>query len=153
LKSRAGYTAAGLCPFFDMQFEYEIEGGDFSSAGKASSDIKKILKQLNIDPQIVRKIAVALYEAEVNVVAHAYKGVMRVDLDAQRIKILLEDEGPGIENIERAMQEGFSTASEEVRQMGFGAGMGLPNIKRNTDEMYLTSLPGKGTTLEMTVKF
>lgn len=136
-----------------MQFEYEIEGGDFSSAGKASSDIKKILKQLNIDPQIVRKIAVALYEAEVNVVAHAYKGVMRVDLDAQRIKILLEDEGPGIENIERAMQEGFSTASEEVRQMGFGAGMGLPNIKRNTDEMHLTSVPGKGTTLEMTVKF
>ena len=136
-----------------MQFEYEIEGGDFSSAGKASSDIKKILKQLNIDPQFVRKIAVPLYEAEVNVVAHAYKGVIRVDQDAQRIKILLEDEGPGIENIERAMQEGFSTASEEVRQMGFGAGMGLPNIKRNTDEMYLTSLPGKGTTLEMTVKF
>lgn len=136
-----------------MQFEYDIQGGDFSSAGKASSDIKKILKQLNIDPQVVRRIAVALYEAEVNVVAHAYKGVMRVDLDAQKIKILLEDEGLGIENIERAMQEGFSTASEEVRQMGFGAGMGLPNIKRNTDEMHLTSVPGKGTTLEMTVKF
>ena len=136
-----------------MQFEYDIQGGDFSSAGKASSDIKKILKQLNIDPQVVRRIAVALYEAEVNVVAHAYKGVMRVDLDAQKIKILLEDEGPGIENIERAMLEGFSTASEEVRQMGFGAGMGLPNIKRNTDEMHLTSVPGKGTTLEMTVKF
>lgn len=136
-----------------MQFEYDIQGGDFSSAGKASSDIKKILKQLNIDPQVVRRIAVALYEAEVNVVAHAYKGVMRVDLDAQKIKILLEDEGPGIENIERAMQEGFSTASEEVRQMGFGAGMGLPNIKRNTDEMHLTSVPGKGTTLEMTVRF
>ena len=136
-----------------MQFEYDIQGGDFSSAGKASSDLKKILKQLNIDPQVVRRIAVALYEAEVNVVAHAYKGVMRVDLDAQKIKILLEDEGPGIENIERAMQEGFSTASEEVRQMGFGAGMGLPNIKRNTDEMHLTSVPGKGTTLEMTVKF
>ncbi|HAC72311.1 MAG TPA: anti-sigma regulatory factor, partial [Porphyromonadaceae bacterium] len=76
-----------------MQFEYDIQGGDFSSAGKASSDIKKILKQLNIDPQVVRRIAVALYEAEVNVVAHAYKGVMRVDLDAQKIKILLEDEG------------------------------------------------------------
>lgn len=136
-----------------MQFEYDIQGGDFSSAGKASSDIKKILKQLNIDPQVVRKIAVALYEAEVNVVAHACKGIMRVDLDAQKIKILLEDEGPGIENIERAMQEGFSTASEEVRQMGFGAGMGLPNIKRNTDEMHLTSVPGKGTTLEMMVKF
>ena len=136
-----------------MQFEYDIQGGDFSSAGKASSDIKKILKQLNIDPQVVRKIAVALYEAEVNVVAHACKGIMRVDLDAQKIKVLLEDEGPGIENIERAMQEGFSTASEEVRQMGFGAGMGLPNIKRNTDEMHLTSVPGKGTTLEMMVKF
>ncbi len=136
-----------------MRFEYDIQGGDFSSAGKASSDVKKILKQLNIDPQVVRRIAVALYEAEVNVVAHACKGMMRVDLDAQKIKILLEDEGPGIENIERAMQEGFSTASEEVRQMGFGAGMGLPNIKRNTDEMHLTSVPGKGTTLEMTVKF
>lgn len=136
-----------------MHFEYEIEGGDFSSAGKASSDIKKILKQLNIDPQIVRRIAIALYEAEVNVVAHAYKGIMKVDLDVHKIKILLEDEGPGIENIERAMQEGFSTASDEVRQMGFGAGMGLPNIKRNTDEMCLTSVPGRGTTLEMTVNF
>lgn len=136
-----------------MHFEYEIEGGDFSSAGKASSDIKKILKQLNIDPQIVRRIAIALYEAEVNVVAHAYKGIMKVDLDAHKIKILLEDEGPGIENIERAMQEGFSTASDEVRQMGFGAGMGLPNIKRNTDEMHLTSIPGTGTILEMTVNF
>ncbi len=90
-----------------MRFEYDIQGGDFSSAGKASSDVKKILKQLNIDPQVVRRIAVALYEAEVNVVAHACKGMMRVDLDAQKIKILLEDEGPGIENIERAMQEGF----------------------------------------------
>ena len=136
-----------------MHFEYEIEGGDFSSAGKASSDIKKILKQLNIDPQVVRRIAIALYEAEVNVVAHAYKGIMKVDLDAHKIKILLEDEGPGIENIERAMQEGFSTASDEVRQMGFGAGMGLPNIKRNTDEMHLTSIPGTGTILEMTVNF
>ena len=100
-----------------MQFEFDIQGGDFSSAGKASSDIKKVLKQLNIDPKIVRRIAVALYEAEVNVVAHAYKGVMKVDLDAQKIKIVLEDEGPGIENIEKAMQEGFSTATDEVRQM------------------------------------
>ncbi|MDO5664905.1 MAG: ATP-binding protein [Bacteroidia bacterium] len=136
-----------------MQFEYDIQGGDFSSAGKASSDIKKMLKQLNIDPKIVRRIAVALYEAEVNVVAHAYKGVMKVELDAQKIKILLADEGPGIENIEKAMEEGFSTASDEVRQMGFGAGMGLPNIKRNTDEMHLTSVPGEGTTLEMMVMF
>lgn len=136
-----------------MQFEFDIQGGDFSSAGKASSDIKKVLKQLNIDPKIVRRIAVALYEAEVNVVAHAYKGVMKVDLDAQKIKIVLEDEGPGIENIEKAMQEGFSTATDEVRQMGFGAGMGLPNIKRNTDEMLLTSVPGQGTRLEFMVRF
>ena len=136
-----------------MQFEYDIQGGDFSSAGKASSDIKKVLKQLNIDPQIVRRIAIALYEAEVNVVAHAYKGVMKVDLDAQKIKIVLEDEGPGIENIEKAMQEGFSTASDEVRQMGLGAGMGLPNIKRNTDEMHLSSVLSEGTKLEMMVRF
>lgn len=136
-----------------MQFVYEIEGGDFSSAGKASSDIKKTLKQLNIDPQIIRRIAIALYEAEVNVVAHAYKGVMQVDLDPQKIKIVLDDEGPGIDNIEKAMQEGFSTASDEVRQMGFGAGMGLPNIKKNTDEMLLTSVPGKGTRLEIMVRF
>lgn len=136
-----------------MQFVYEIEGGDFSSAGKASSDIKKVLKQLNIDPQIIRRIAIALYEAEVNVVAHAYKGVMQVDLDPQKIKIVLDDEGPGIENIEKAMQEGFSTASDEVRQMGFGAGMGLPNIKRNADEMLLTSVPGEGTRLEIMVLF
>ncbi len=136
-----------------MQFVYEIEGGDFSSAGKASSDIKKTLKQLNIDPQIIRRIAIALYEAEVNVVAHAYKGVMQVDLDPQKIKIVLNDKGPGIENIEKAMQEGFSTASDEVRQMGFGAGMGLPNIKKNTDEMLLTSVPGKGTRLEIMVRF
>ncbi|HHT29257.1 MULTISPECIES: ATP-binding protein [Petrimonas] len=136
-----------------MQFGYEIIGGDFSSAGQASSDVKKILKQLNIDPQVVRKIAVAVYEAEVNVVAHAYKGVMQVELDARRIRIVLEDEGPGIEDIGRAMQEGFSTASETVRQMGFGAGMGLPNIKRNTDEMHLSSVPGEGTTLEMIVRF
>ncbi|MGI6048275.1 MAG: ATP-binding protein [Petrimonas sp.] len=136
-----------------MQFEFDIQGGDFSSAGKASSDIKKVLKQLNIDPKIVRRIAVALYEAEVNVVAHAYKGVMKVDLDAQKIKIVLEDEGPGIENIEKAMQEGFSTATDEVRQMGFGAGMGLPNIKRNTDEMLLTSVPDQGTRLEFMVRF
>lgn len=102
---------------------------------------------------MVRKIAVAVYEAEVNVVAHAYKGVMQVELDARRIRIVLEDEGPGIEDIGRAMQEGFSTASETVRQMGFGAGMGLPNIKRNTDEMHLSSVPGEGTTLEMIVRF
>ncbi len=136
-----------------MQFSYDIQGGDFSSAGKASSEVKKTLKQFNIEPRLVRQIAIASYEAEVNVVAHAYRGVMSVDLTPERIKIILEDEGPGIPNIEKAMEEGFSTASDEVRQMGFGAGMGLPNIKRNTDEMMLTSTIGVGTTLVMTVNF
>jgi anti-sigma regulatory factor (Ser/Thr protein kinase) len=136
-----------------MEVRYEIQGGDFSTAGQASSEIKKLLKQFNIDPQIVRRIAIALFEAEVNVVAHAYKGIMKVDIEPESIRVIVEDEGPGIEDIEKAMEEGFSTASEAVRQMGFGAGMGLPNIKKNVDEMILTSVPGRGTCLKMKVLF
>lgn len=136
-----------------MEVQYEIQGGDFSMAGQASSEIKKLLKQFNIDPQIVRRIAIALFEAEVNVVAHAYKGIMKADIEPESIRVIVEDEGPGIEDIEKAMEEGFSTASEAVRQMGFGAGMGLPNIKKNVDEMILTSVPGRGTCLKMKVLF
>ena len=136
-----------------MEVQYEIQGGDFSTAGQASSEIKKLLKQFNIDPQIVRRIAIALFEAEVNVVAHAYKGIMKADIEPESIRVIVEDEGPGIEDIDKAMQEGFSTASEAVRQMGFGAGMGLPNIKKNVDEMILTSVPGRGTCLKMKVLF
>lgn len=136
-----------------MKIVYDIEGGDFSAGGRASSEIKKRIKQFNISPQIVRRIAVALYEAEMNVVAHAYKGKMSVDLQPDSISVVIEDEGPGIENIDKAMEEGFSTASEKVRQMGFGAGMGLPNIKRNSDKMTLTSTPNKGTKLEIKVYF
>ncbi|HOM62741.1 MAG TPA: ATP-binding protein [Dysgonamonadaceae bacterium] len=136
-----------------MEVQYEIQGGDFSTAGQASSEIKKLLKQFNIDPQIVRRIAIALFEAEVNVVAHAYKGIMKADIEPESIRVIVEDEGPGIEDIEKAMEEGFSTASEAVRQMGFGAGMGLPNIKKNVDEMILTSVPGRGTCLKMKVLF
>ena len=136
-----------------MEVHYEIQGGDFSTAGQASSEIKKLLKQFNIDPQIVRRIAIALFEAEVNVVAHAYKGIMKADIEPESIRVIVEDEGPGIEDIDKAMQEGFSTASEAVRQMGFGAGMGLPNIKKNVDEMILTSVPGIGTCLKMKVLF
>ncbi len=136
-----------------MKLQYHIQGGDFSAAGAASSEVKKTLKVFNIDPLLIRRIAIALYEAEVNVVAHAYRGVMDVDISPERIFVAIDDEGPGIENIEKAMEEGFSTASDEVRQMGFGAGMGLPNIKRNTDEMQLQSVPGKGTKLELMVKF
>ncbi|WP_352423831.1 ATP-binding protein [Proteiniphilum sp.] len=134
-----------------MKIEYQIEGGDFSVGGSASSGVKKTLKQFNISPLLLRRIAIALYEAEMNVVAHAYRGTMSVDIQPSCIYVVVDDEGPGIEDIEKAMEEGFSTATEEVRQMGFGAGMGLPNIKKNSDEMTLTSTPGKGTRLELKV--
>ena len=132
-----------------MQFEYEIEGGNFSRAGYASSEVKKKLRQLNVDLKVIRRVVVALYEAEVNVVAHAWSGIMSVDIDRDRINIEIEDEGPGIPDIDKAMEEGFSTASPEVREMGFGAGMGLPNIKKNVDMLNITSEVGRGTKVEM----
>ncbi|HKK67567.1 MAG TPA: ATP-binding protein [Bacteroidales bacterium] len=130
---------------------FYIEGGDFTSAGKASSEVKKVLKHLNINPGLIRRTAVALYEAEVNVVAHAFKGEMHVEISSDEIKVVLQDEGPGIDDIEQAMQEGWSTASDVVREMGFGAGMGLPNIKRNVDDMQLQSEPGSGTRMEFKI--
>jgi serine/threonine-protein kinase RsbT len=134
----------------DMKFEYLIEGGDFVRAGHASSDVKKVLNQLNIDPSIVRRIAVAMYEGEVNVVAHAYRGVIRVKINPERIIVTIQDEGPGIADIDRAMQEGYSTASDKVREMGFGAGMGLSNMKKNSDQLVISSEINKGTVVEMT---
>jgi anti-sigma regulatory factor (Ser/Thr protein kinase) len=131
-----------------MHLEFKIEGGDFSKAGFASSEIKKVLKQLNIDFKIVKHIIVALYEAEVNIVAHAYKGIIYVDIDNEKVCIKLVDEGPGIADIELAMKEGYSTASQKVREMGFGAGMGLANIKKNTDKLNIMSELNKGTTIE-----
>lgn len=133
-----------------MNFEFEIEGGDFTKAGQASSEVKKILKQANIPPVHIKRIAVAMYEAEVNVVAHAFRGKMFVTIDPSKVYLKIVDDGPGISNIEQAMQVGFSTASETVRQMGFGAGMGLPNMKKNADEMVVTSQVGEGTTVELT---
>jgi anti-sigma regulatory factor (Ser/Thr protein kinase) len=132
-----------------MKFNYNVEGGDFTSAGNASSEVKKILKKLNVDPKITRRVVVALYEAEVNIVAHAYRGEITVDIDTDKIRVYLKDEGPGIESIEQAMTEGFSTASARVREMGFGAGMGLPNINRNADEFHIKSEVGVGTELEI----
>jgi anti-sigma regulatory factor (Ser/Thr protein kinase) len=136
-----------------MIFKYEVEGGNFLKAGFASSEVKKILKQLNIDAKIIKRVVVALYEGEVNVVAHATSGNVFVDIDDKQIYIKISDKGPGIPNIALAMQEGFSTASESVREMGFGAGMGLPNIKRNTDWINIISNVGEGTTLEMKTNF
>ena len=132
-----------------MHFEYEVEGGNFSRAGFPSSQVKKTLKQLNVDGNVIKRTVVALYEAEVNIVAHAYKGVISVDIDADKIAIRLDDEGPGIADIKKAMEIGYSTATPEVREMGFGAGMGLSNMKSNTDSLDISSEVGKGTRVEM----
>lgn len=136
-----------------MHFEYQIEGGDFTRAGIASSQVKKILKQLNVDSKLIKRVVVALYEAEVNVVAHAYRGDIHVDIEIKKIQIRIIDEGPGIPDVDKAMEKGFSTATPEVREMGFGAGMGLPNIKNNVDELQIQTQVGKGTELSMIVNF
>ena len=128
-----------------LEFNFDIKGGDFALAGKASSKIKKVLKQLNIDSRNIKRIVVAIYEAEMNVVAHAYQGRLCAIISEDNIAVELSDEGPGIEDIDKAMEVGFSTATKEVREMGFGAGMGLPNIKKNTDEFQIVSSVGKGT--------
>ncbi|WP_297098998.1 ATP-binding protein [uncultured Draconibacterium sp.] len=130
-----------------MKLEFDIASGDFSKAGRASSRIKKMLKQLQVDPKVIKRIVVAIYEAEVNVVAHSVGGKMLAEIDGTGITVVVQDNGPGIEDIEKAMQEGYSTATKAVRNMGFGAGMGLPNINRNTDEFTIESEVGEGTVL------
>lgn len=132
-----------------MKLIFTIQGGDFTHAGHPSSEVKKVLKQLNIDVKTIKNIVIALYEAEVNVVAHAWKGSVSVEIEENKITIWVTDEGPGIADIELAMQAGFSTASKQVREMGFGAGMGLPNMKKNTDELQIESEVGKGTKVKM----
>jgi serine/threonine-protein kinase RsbT len=132
-----------------MQFRHKIAGGDFSNAGNIASSVKKVLRQLNIDNSVSKRIVIALYEGEVNIVAHAYSGIIEVDIDNEKIKITLTDKGPGIADIEKAMEEGYSTATPQVREMGFGAGMGLSNMKRNSDSMIITSTPGEGTVVEL----
>jgi serine/threonine-protein kinase RsbT len=134
-----------------MQFEYSINGGDFTNAGNASSQVKRVLKQLNVDPKLIKRVVVCLYEAEVNVVAHAFRGTIYVDVNTERIHMALHDQGPGIPDIPLAMQKGYSTASPEVREMGFGAGMGLPNIQNNADELKINSQVGVGTQVEIVV--
>jgi serine/threonine-protein kinase RsbT len=132
-----------------MQFRHKIAGDDFSKAGNVASAIKKVLNQLNIDHAVAKRVVIALYEGEVNVVAHAYSAIVEVDIDESKIKITITDKGPGIADIEKAMEEGYSTASPEVREMGFGAGMGLSNMKKNSDSMKISSSPGEGTIVEL----
>lgn len=136
-----------------MNLEFKVEGGDFTAAGNASSQIKKMLKQINVDPRVVKRVVIALYEAEVNIVAHAYRGVITAEILPSGVRLKLADEGPGIPDIEQAMTPGFSTASAQVREMGFGAGMGLPNISENADEFRIESEVGKGTTLYINYNF
>ena len=128
---------------------FEITGGDFSNAGRTSTSIKEILKEIGIDSSIVIRASIASYEAEMNVVMYAQRGVLTLNITPEKLHLKLEDEGAGIENIEMAMQEGFSTATDEMREMGFGAGMGLPNIKKNADKFEISSTPGKGTSLDI----
>lgn len=134
-----------------ISFEYSVTGGDFTHAGYASSQVKKMLKQLGVESTVIKRVVVCLYEAEVNIVAHARDGIINVDLYTDTIFMKLTDNGPGIADIEQAMQKGFSTASPEVREMGFGAGMGLPNISANADRFDISSEPGVGTTVEITI--
>lgn len=134
-----------------MQFVYEVEAGNFTKAGNASSDFKKVLKQLNVSPQIIKRTVIALYEGEVNIVAHSLGGKIECEITPDHVVIKLIDVGPGIPDIEKAMQEGYSTASAAVREMGFGAGMGLSNMKRNTDSMHITSSKEDGTTVTLKI--
>lgn len=132
-----------------MKLEYAIEQDDFSRAGEASSKIKKLLKQLGIDSGVIRRVAIASYEAEINVVIHSNGGKITVYVKSDCIEVFVEDEGPGIEDIELAMTEGYSTATSEIRELGFGAGMGLPNMKRCSDKFYIQSKLGDCTRLKM----
>jgi anti-sigma regulatory factor (Ser/Thr protein kinase) len=133
--------------------EFNIKGGDFNQAGKASSKIKKKLIQLGVENATVKRIVVATYEAELNVVAHASSGKLTAVFESDCIKVNVTDSGPGIENIDLAMEAGFSTATKRVREMGFGAGMGLPNIRKNTDKLEISSKVGEGTKLEMIIYY
>ncbi len=134
-----------------LVFRFDVDGEDFTSAGQASVQIKKNLRQLGIPPEIIRRVSIAMYEGEINMVIHAGGGIAEVHVCEEYIEIVLDDTGPGIKNIEQAMQEGFSTAPDQIRSLGFGAGMGLPNMKRYTDSMEITSTVGVGTKVVMRV--
>lgn len=130
---------------------FHILGGDFTKAGVASSELKSILSGLGIDMKLVRRAAIATFEAEMNVIIHAAAGVLHYTVTDERIKIVVEDMGPGIPDIDLAMQEGYSTAPDWVREMGWGAGIGLPNMKKNSDEFRVESVVGEGTTIEIII--
>ncbi|HZJ83197.1 MAG TPA: ATP-binding protein [Clostridia bacterium] len=133
---------------FAMTHEYKIEAGNFTEAGEASSKIKRLLRQLGIDAKVVRRASIASYEAEINMVIHSVGGTINLEINPSAIIFKAKDNGPGIENVDQAMEEGYSTATDLARELGFGAGMGLPNIKRCSDEFSIQSTVGQGTELE-----
>ena len=134
-----------------MVLTYDVPSDDFTRAGEASSDVKSKLKMLGVDPTAVRKVAIAMYEGEINMVIHANGGTITVEITPERIKMVLADVGPGIPDVDLAMRAGYSTAPDEVRSLGFGAGMGLPNMKKYSDEMEIDTEIGVGTTITMVV--
>lgn len=134
-----------------VKFHFDVDGDNFTSAGEASVAVKKLLRQLAIPPDIIRRVSIAMYEGEINMVIHADGGNADVLVYPDKIEIILADSGPGIPDVELAMQEGYSTAKDNVRSLGFGAGMGLPNMKRYTDSMRIETEIGKGTTVYMEV--
>ena len=136
-----------------IHLHYEVDGNDFTRAGEASSDVKHKLKKLNVPSDAIRRIAIAMYEGEINMVAHADGGVIDGDIYADKLTMVLNDVGPGISDVSLAIQEGYSTASQEVRSLGFGAGMGLPNMKKSSDEMTIETEVGVGTKITMTVNY
>lgn len=135
-----------------IRYSFEIDGDNFTSAGEASVKLKKILRGMGFTPEVIRRVSVAMYEGEINMVIHAHGGTANINIYLDRIEIILADRGPGIKDVALAMQEGFSTAPDNIRSLGFGAGMGLPNMKRYTDEMRIETEVGKGTTVFMTVR-
>ena len=134
-----------------IRFHFDVDGENFTSAGEASVAVKKKLRQLGYSPDIIRKVSIAMYEGEINMVIHADGGKADVEVNDDEIVIILADTGPGIPNVELAMQEGYSTARDNIRALGFGAGMGLPNMKKYTDEMKIDTEVGVGTTITMKV--
>ncbi len=134
-----------------LELHFPVQGGDFTQAGEASSKIKRTLQQIGIAPALIRRSAIAAYEAEMNIVIHAYQGVLQLTIWPGYIELVASDSGPGIADLELAMQEGYSTAPGIAREMGFGAGMGLPNMQRNADELEVQSQVGVGTTVRIRI--
>ena len=135
----------------DVTFHFDVDGADFSSAGEASVKVKKKLRQLGVSPDVIRKVSIAMYEGEINMVIHAEGGVADVTVTDNEVVIVLADKGPGIPDVALAMKEGYSTARDNIRALGFGAGMGLPNMKKYTDSMKIDTEVGVDTTITMTV--